>query len=89
LGFTPARNGHVFAVRFDERRDRWERLWSRELEGHVEWSHPAIGPDGALYLASSAGSGTSGSTYFGVHAPGTVPAGSTPRFYAFRGPPAP
>ena len=46
-------DGHYFAVTYDAQTARFTRLWNVQVEGHVEWNHPAIGPDGGLYGGSS------------------------------------
>ncbi len=78
-----ARNGFYFAVR--DLGDRFEYLWSYEADGHVEWAHPAIGPDGGVY----AGSGVQDENLRSPTYPdGEIPAGTSPFFYGFKGPTA-
>lgn len=78
-------NGHYFGVQFNESAPSFSHLWNYEVDGYIEWNHPAIGPDGALYGGSSIGG--SGSPIAGqTHDEGTIPDGSTPNFYALRGP---
>ncbi|MCG8608051.1 T9SS type A sorting domain-containing protein [bacterium] len=74
-------NGHVFALQFDEVSGAFQRLWSFEVEGHIEWTHPAIGPDGGIYIGSSVGD--SDLTTYDL---GVVPPNSTCKFYALKGP---
>lgn len=76
-------NGHYFAVTYDSTQAEFERLWSYEVDGHVEWNHPAIGPDGGLYVGSSVGEGSPPLESFDV---GFVPPNTTPTFYAIKGP---
>jgi hypothetical protein len=60
-------------------------VWDYEVEGHLEWNHPAIGPDGGLYVGSSVG----GVTDIFPHAPSVVPPNSSPYFYGIKGPNTP
>jgi outer membrane protein assembly factor BamB len=82
---TPV-DGQVFAVTYDAANARFTRLWNEVVAGHIEWNHPAIGPDGGLYMGSSVGNGSSDPVYTAIHDPGVVPEGTTPTFYAFKGP---
>lgn len=79
-------DGQVFAVTYDAAIARFTRLWNAPVAGHIEWNHPAIGPDGGLYVGSSVGNGSSDPVYTATYAPGVVPEGTTPTFYAFKGP---
>jgi outer membrane protein assembly factor BamB len=74
-------NGQVFAIEFDESSSTFQRLWNFEVDGHIEWNHPAIGPDGGIYIGSSVG-GSDINTYD----LGVVPPNSTCKFYALKGP---
>lgn len=61
---------------------QFQRLWNVAVDGHVEWNHPALGPDGWLYAGSSVGPGTGLPFAF---PPDAVPGGTTPTFYGFKG----
>lgn len=84
--FAPERApGYYFGLRYNGAERRFERLWSvRTDENYVEWTHPAIGPDGGIY-AGSAAHGPLDSIYTEVHAPDAVPEGTSPKFYGIRG----
>ncbi len=82
---TPV-DGQVFAVTYDATNARFTRLWNEVVAGHIEWNHPAIGPDGGLYVGSSVGNGSSDPVYTAIYEPGVIPEGTTPTFYAFKGP---
>ncbi|NNF57474.1 MAG: PQQ-like beta-propeller repeat protein [Rhodothermaceae bacterium] len=77
-------NGRVLAVDYDATARQFTRRWSYEVDGHIEWNHPAIGPDGGLYL------GISNNAFDGhtleVFEWDEVPDGSTCTFYGLRGP---
>ncbi len=76
-------NGHYFAVTYDADAARFERLWNVEVEGLIEWNHPAIGPDGGLYAGSSSHDEQArGPTY----EEGATPEGTTAFFHAIKGP---
>lgn len=81
--FVNAVNGHVFAVQFDEATSSFEKLWNFEVAGHLEWNHPAIGPDGGIYVGSSVGGVVNP---FLVYQPDAVPPNTTCTFYAIKGP---
>jgi len=81
-------NGHYFAVTYDAPAARFTRLWNVEVDGYIEWNHPALGPDGGLYGGSSIG-GSGDPVGLATHAPGVIPPGTTPLFYALKGPDAP
>ncbi len=78
-------NGHYFGVTFDEGAGAFTRLWNYEVDGHIEWNHPALGPRGALYGGSSPG-GSGSPIASQTHEEGTIPDGSTPNFYRIGGP---
>lgn len=80
--------GQYFAVSFDEQSGQFTRLWNEAVDGYVEWNHPAIGPDGGLYVGSSR-SGSEESTRVATYFEGEIPDGTTPLFYAFKGPTTP
>ena len=76
-------NGQYFAVTYDEAAAQFTRLWNVEVEGLVEWNHPAIGPDGGIYAASSSlDEQARGRTYD----EGVTPEGATAYFHALKGP---
>ena len=79
-------DGHYFAVTYDADAARFDYVWNVEVEGHVEWSHPAIGPDGGLYAGTS--SNDQGVRVI-THAPGVIPPNTTPLFYGLKGPARP
>lgn len=79
-------NGHYFAVTYDAQAARFERLWHFEVEGYIEWTHPAIGPDGGLYAGSSS---LDDQARTPTYEEGTTPEGTTPLFYALKGPTTP
>lgn len=83
-----ARDGHYFAVRYDAQNGQFTRLWHEAVEGHVEWNHPSIGPDGGLYVGSSK-NGSNAAVRSMTHFEGEIPEGTTPLFYAFKGPTTP
>ena len=76
-------NGHYFAVTYDEQAARFERLWNVEVDGFIEWNHPAIGPDGGLYGGSSS---QDENARLATYEDGITPEGTTPFFYALKGP---
>ena len=76
-------NGHYFAVTYDAQAARFERLWNVEVEGFIEWNHPAIGPDGGLYGGTSS---QDENARLATHEDGVIPEGTTPLFYALKGP---
>ena len=75
-------NGRVLAVDYDEAMQRFSRRWAYEVEGHIEWNHPAIGTDGGLYIGSTTNAFT-GSTLQVFPAEG-VPEGTTCTFYGLK-----
>jgi hypothetical protein len=79
-------NGHYFAVTYDEEAARFERLWHFEVDGYIEWTHPAIGPDGGLYAGSSS---LNDQARTPTYEEGVIPDGTTPLFYALKGPTTP
>ena len=77
-------NGHYFALDFNPATGQFSRVWSYEVDGYIEWNHPAIGPDGGLYVGSSAG-GSGDSIQNAFHPHGAIPPGTSPKFYAIKG----
>ncbi len=73
--------GQLFAVSYEP--GLFSYGWHAPLDGHVEWNHPALGPDGWVYTGSSVGPGTGIPFAF---PPGVTPNGTTPTFYGFQGP---
>ena len=86
VGATEARKGHYFAIRYDPQGAAFEHVWNVEVDGYVEWNHPAIGPDGGLYAGSSSVDETVRTQ---THDEGVVPEGSTAYFHALKGPASP
>lgn len=84
--FAPERApGYYIGLRYDEAARRFGLLWSLQTDdNYVEWTHPAIGPDGGIY-AGSAAHGPLDSVYAAVHPPGAVPPETSPKFYGIRG----
>lgn len=76
-------NGHYFALDYNPITQQFSKVWNYEVDGYVEWNHPAIGPDGGLYAGSSVG-GTGDSIQNAFHPQGTIPPGSSPKFYAIK-----
>jgi hypothetical protein len=58
------------------------------VDGYVEWNHPAIGPDGGIYAGSSVNRNTD-EIRTPTYDEGFIPEGSTPLFYALKGPTTP
>ena len=85
--FAPARApGYYIGLDWDPERSTFDLLWSfRTDSNYIEWTHPAIGPDGGIY-AGSAENNAQDSVLQQVYPPGHTPAGTTPRFYAIKGP---
>jgi len=77
-------NGHVQAVEYDEQAGRFSLLWDYEVDGHIEWNHAAIGPDGGIYIGSTTNEFTGGPLQ--VYDPDEVPEWTTCTFYELRGP---
>ena len=75
--------GQAMAVTYDDSAARFELVWNAVLTGYVEWNHPAIGPDGGLYIASSSVDET---VRLATHDEGVTPEGSTAWFHALKGP---
>jgi len=69
-------NGHVFAVDYNSSASRFVKLWNYEVDGHLEWNHPAIGPDGGSYVG--------GPTDLTAYDVGVIPPNTTPKFYALK-----
>ena len=78
-------NGHYFGVTFDPATAVFSRMWSYEVDGYVEWSHAAIGPDGGIYVGSSENKDTDQIRTV-TYDDGVIPEGSSPLFYALKGP---
>lgn len=78
-------DGRILAVDYDVQRRRFRLRWSYTVDGHIEWNHPAIGPDGGLYIGSTPNT-FDGST-LQVFDPEEVPEGTTCTFYGLHGPP--
>ena len=76
-------DGHYFAVTYDAQAARFTRLWNVQVEGHVEWNHPAIGPDGGLYGGSSSADQV---VRILTHNNGVIPPNTTPLFYGLKEP---
>lgn len=50
-----ARNGRMYALRSGE--GGFTVLWSKEVEGQLDWASPALGPKGELFFGSSSAFG--------------------------------
>ena len=81
-------NGYYFAVAYDEDSMSFSKVWHYEVDGYVEWNHPAIGPDGGIYAGSSVNLNTD-EIRTSTYDDGVIPEGSTPLFYALKGPTTP
>ena len=79
-------NGHYFAVDYDEQAAQFALRWQVEVDGYVEWNHPAIGPDGGLYAGSSSQDEQARTP---TYPEGETPEGTTAHFYGFKGPTSP
>ncbi|MEO0557616.1 MAG: PQQ-binding-like beta-propeller repeat protein [Bacteroidota bacterium] len=75
--------GQAMGVRYDEAERRFELAWNVVLTGYVEWNHPAIGPDGGIYIASSSVEET---VRTATYDEGVTPEGTTAWFHALKGP---
>ncbi len=76
------RDGAMYAVKLDASGARFEVRWSRPVEGQLDWAHPALGPDGALYFGSSDRfSPLDQATFYSLS---EEPPRHSPRFYAVR-----
>ena len=84
--FAPQRApGYYMGLQYLDAVGRFVLLWGYKTDdNYVEWTHPAIGPDGGIYVGS-ASHGPIDSVYTALHAPGEVPEGTTPKFYALKG----
>jgi len=80
-GSNPAVNGHVFAVDYNASAAQFHKVWNYEVAGQIDWNHPAIGPDGGIYIGSSAG-GEFDATK--TYEPGEIPPNTTCKFYALK-----
>lgn len=76
-------NGRYFAVDYDEQAAQFALRWQVEVDGYVEWNHPAIGPDGGLYVGSSS---QDEQARLPTYEEGETPEGTTAHFYGFKGP---
>jgi len=76
-------SGQAMAVSYNASEPGFELVWNAVLDGYVEWNHPAIGPDGGIYLGSSSVNET---VRFATHDEGVTPEGSTAWFHALKGP---
>ena len=81
-------NGYYFAVTYDEESMSFSKVWHYEVDGYVEWNHPAIGPDGGIYGGSSVNLNTD-EIRTATYDDGIIPEGSSPLFYALKGPTTP
>jgi outer membrane protein assembly factor BamB len=81
-------NGYYFAVNFDSETTTFTKQWHYEVDGYVEWNHPAIGPDGGIYAGSSINEDPD-ATRTATHDEGVIPENSSPLFYALKGPKRP
>ena len=79
-----AANGHVQAIQYDEQTREFSLLWDYEVDGHIEWNHPAIGPDGGICIGSTTNEFTG--ALLQVFDPDEIPDGTTCTFYGLRGP---
>ncbi|GAB5536076.1 MAG: hypothetical protein Rubg2KO_23250 [Rubricoccaceae bacterium] len=75
--------GQAMGVRYNASEPSFELAWNAVLAGYVEWNHPAIGPDGGLYIASSS---VDESVRLATHDEGVTPEGTTAWFHALKGP---
>jgi len=80
-GGNPSVNGHVFAVEYDASAAQFHKVWNYEVDGQIDWNHPAIGPDGGIYIGSSIG-GEFDATK--TYEPGEIPPNTTCKFYALK-----
>lgn len=78
-------NGYYFAVDYDPQTALFTKRWHYEVDGYIEWTHPAIGPDGGIY-AGSAVNESPEQTRLATYDDGVIPDDSTPLFYALKGP---
>lgn len=77
-------NGHVQAIQYHEQTREFSLLWDYEVDGHIEWNHPAIGPDGGICIGSTTNEFTG--ALLQVFDPDEIPDGTTCTFYGLRGP---
>lgn len=78
-----AANGYYMAVDYDAKATQFVLRWHEEVDGYVEWNHPAIGPDGGLYAGSSSRDEQARTP---TYLEGETPEGTTAYFYGFKGP---
>lgn len=78
------RNGHVQAVRYDDQAHRFSLVWDYEVDGHIEWNHPAIGPDGGIYIGSTTNDFDGADLR--IYDWDEVPPSTNGTFYGLRGP---
>ena len=77
---SDARNGYYFGVR--DTGTEFEPMWHYEVDGHLEWTHPAIGPDGSIF----GGSGVQDETLNTItYEYSDEPEGTSPLFYGIKG----
>lgn len=78
--------GYYLGLDYSPTLGRFTPLWFfRTDSNYVEWSNPAIGPDGGIYAGSAdnkAQDSVSGSSW----RVGYTPEGTTPKFYGLKGP---
>jgi len=80
-GNNPSVNGQVFAVDYNASAAQFQKVWNYEVAGQIDWNHPAIGPDGGIYIGSSVGGEFDPSK---VYEPGEIPPNTTCKFYALK-----
>jgi hypothetical protein len=80
-GGNPAVNGHVFAVDYNASAAQFHKVWNYEVDGQIDWNHPAIGPDGGIYIGSSVGGEFDPAK---TYEPGEIPPNTTCKFYALK-----
>jgi hypothetical protein len=80
-GNNPSVNGHVFAVEYNASAAQFHKVWNYEVAGQIDWNHPAIGPNGGIYIGSSVGGEADP---FKVYEPGEIPPNTTCKFYALK-----
>jgi outer membrane protein assembly factor BamB len=80
-GTTQPVNGHVFAVEYDASTMQFHKVWNYEVAGQIDWNHPALGPDGGIYIGSSVGGESDPNK---VYEPGEIPPNTTCKFYALK-----
>lgn len=81
-------DGHLFGVTYIADEQRFDLLFSHRVDGYVEWSHPAIGPSGTIYMGASPNEDPD-AVRTKTYDEGVIPDGSTPVLYALKGPTMP